>query len=100
MLSESIPPSIVFPAYKICSLKAGPKAFLQMLPREVVRRCLFNKVSVENFLLPTLQRADVSRIAALFGNSFSYRGTIYYHIRKGFRGTKKEKKKPQEAVML
>ena len=95
MLSENIPPSMIFPAYKICSLKAGPKAFLWMLPREIIRRCLFNKLSVEYFLLPILQHADVSHIAALFGNNLTYRGTVYYHVRKGLRDAKKEKKKEQ-----
>ena len=98
MLSENIPPSTIFPAYKICSLKAGPKAFLRMLPREIVRRCLFNKLSVEYFLLPILQRANTNRLAALFGNNITYRGTIYYHVRKALRDVKKRKVKgPNQA---
>jgi glycosyltransferase involved in cell wall biosynthesis len=95
ILTENIPGSIVFPAYKIFSFKAGPKAFLRMLPREIVRRCLFNKLSVKYFLLPVLQRADTNRLAALFGNDLTYRGTVYYHVRKGLRYAKKEKKKEQ-----
>lgn len=93
MLSENIPLAIISPAYKICSLRAGPRAFLRLLPREIVRRCLFNRLSVEYFLLPVLQRADVSRVAAFFGSTLTYRGAIYYHIRKGLKDARREKRK-------
>ena len=92
MLSESIPPSMIFPAYKICSLRTGLKTFLRMLPREIVRRCLFNKLSVEYFLLPVLRRVDTNRIAAFFESNLTYRGTISYHVRKGMRDAKRKKR--------
>ncbi len=90
MLTENIPPSVVFAAYKICSPKAGLKIFLKMLPREIIRRFLFNKLSVESVLLPILQRADKSRTAALLAKPLIYRGTVYYHIRKGLKDAGKK----------
>jgi len=39
MLSENIPPSMIFPAYKICSLKAGLKAFLRSVAYSSARGC-------------------------------------------------------------
>lgn len=95
MLTENIPPSMIFPVYKICSPRAGLKTFLRMLPREMVRRCLFNKLSVKYFFLPVLQRADTNRLAAFFGSNLTYRGTVYYHVRKALWDAKKEKKKEQ-----
>lgn len=91
MLSQNIPKELIFPAYKMCTIEAGVAAFLKMLPREIIRRCLFNEWSVNRFWLTVLERAEHSRTAALFANGMSYRGTIYYHMRKGYRDRHKQK---------
>ncbi len=92
MLSENIPKSFIFPLYHYCSLQAGLKAFMQMLPREVGRKFLFNKFSVDHFWLPILQSAETNRIARLFANGITFRGTIHYHMRKGYKALKNKQR--------
>lgn len=74
MLSENIPKSFIFPLYHICSLEAGLKAFVKMLPREAPRVVLFNRWSVNFFWLPILRRAENSFFASLFASRIAYRG--------------------------
>jgi len=85
MLSENVPKSFVFPLYHICTLKAGLSGFVKLLPREIFRMILFNRLTVNGFWLPVLRRAETSRLAALFANRMTYRGTVHYHQRKGYR---------------
>ncbi len=92
MISENIPKSFIFPLYHICSLKAGCKAFLRMLPREIPRIMFFNKWSVCFFWRPILQLAENNSMAASFANSFSYRGVMGYYQRKGYRDMQKKQR--------
>lgn len=91
MLTENIPKSTIYPIYHICTPEAGLKAFIKMLFREIPRMLLFNKWSVNGFWLPVLNRAESSFIAALFANGISYRGTIYYHMRRGIKDLRKNR---------
>ena len=93
MLSENMPKSFAFPLYNICTLQAGWRAFLKMLPREIPRKFVFNRWTVSGFWLPILQRAETNRLAALFANQLTYRGTIYYHRRLGYRDRRRESNK-------
>lgn len=95
MLTENIPKSFIFPLYHICTLEAGMKNFLRMLPREIFRSILFNKWTVNNFWVPMLRRAETSRFASLFANQISYRGTVHYHQRLGLKQLRKRNNKPQ-----
>ena len=85
MLSDNMPKSFAFSLYNICTMRAGWRAFLRMLPREIPRKLVFNRWTVNVFWLPILERAETNRLAALFANQLTYRGTIYYHQRLGYR---------------
>ncbi len=85
LLSDHIPKSYIFRQYSILSLEAGPAAFLVMLPRELLRGVFFNQWSVDYFWLPLLKRADKNRVASCLANSYTYRGVVNYHLRKGYR---------------
>jgi len=93
LLSENIPKSFLFPLYKICTIEAGLKAFVKMLPREILRKAIFNKLLVNGFWIPVLQKAEISSVARIFANQLTYRGVVGYHQRKGYKDKKKEKRK-------
>jgi len=93
LLSENIPKSFIFPIYKICSIEAGVKAFVKMIPREIPRVCIFNQWTVNYFWLPILQFAEANRLAAIFANQATFRGTIYYFLRKGYKDARREEQK-------
>jgi GT2 family glycosyltransferase len=96
LLSENLPKYYIFPAYKIFSREAGLSAMLRMLPHEILRQCLFNTLFVNAFWLPILRHAESSRLASLFANNITYRGTIFHHIRKGFKDAKRKRKSVKE----
>ncbi len=85
MLSDNIPKPYVFPIYKIATLEAGLKAFLRILPREIIRRCVFNRWSIHKFWLPVLKKAETNRFAELFASSFTYRGATSFFLREGYK---------------
>jgi len=93
MLTDNIPASFILPLYHICSPEAGVNAFVRMLPRELVRRFLFNKWTVPHVWTPVLQRAETSRLASILACGMSYRGTIHYHQRLGFDQLRTEKRR-------
>jgi len=95
MLAGNVPASFIFPLYHICTLQAGLKGFLRMLPREIPRKCLFNRWTVNGFWLPVLQLAEKNRFASLFANLSTYRGTIYYHQRLGYKHLRKKNGKTE-----
>jgi len=90
MLSENIPKSYIFPLYKIATIEAGAKAYIKMLPREIVRKCLFNRWSVRVFWLPILRRDENSFIASVFAGSLAYRGTVSHYLREGYKDLRKK----------
>ncbi len=92
MLSENIPKPFIFSLYHICSPEAGFKAVAKMLPREIPRRILFNRLTVGFFWRPLLERAESSALAAVFANGITYRGTIHYHQRVGYSDMKRERR--------
>lgn len=92
MLSGNIPKSFIYPLYNICTLEAGLKGFVRMFFREIPRRLLFNKWSVNSFWLHVLNLAENSSFAALFANKITYRGTIYYHMRQGIKDSRKKER--------
>ena len=92
MISENIPKSFIFPIYHICSIEAGCKVFLQMLPREIPRLLLFNGGTVCFFWRPILELAEKNSLAAIFAKSFSYRGVVGYYQRKGYKDMLKKQK--------
>jgi GT2 family glycosyltransferase len=85
LLRDALPASVVFPMYHILSPEAGWRAYLKMLPRELLRAALFNRLTVSVFWMPLLERADRSRLAALMASNLSVRGTVYFHLRQGYR---------------
>lgn len=92
LLTDNIPKDYILPLYNICSTEAGLRAFLRMLPREAVRRVVFNRWTVRGFWLPVLRLAETSRLAALFASMAAYRGAVYYHMREGYRDSRNRKK--------
>ena len=92
LLSENIPKSYVYHLYRIFTLEAGLAACIKMLPREAIRWLIFNRLTVSCFWRPVLEKAEDCDFAKLFANSATYRGTIYYHMRKGFYQTRRLKR--------
>lgn len=91
LLSENIPPEIIFPVYNLFSLDAGLRSCAKMLPRECLRVLFFNRLTVEKFWRPVLKKAESnSLLERFFANGITYRGTIYYYMRSGFRDKKRE----------
>jgi glycosyltransferase involved in cell wall biosynthesis len=90
LLSENIEKSYIFPVYNIFSFEAGFKVALKMLPREILRQCLFNKYFVNFFWLPALRRAETNRLASIFARNITYRGTIFHHVREGYKDARKK----------
>jgi glycosyltransferase involved in cell wall biosynthesis len=84
LLAENIPKPYIYKLYSILAPEAGWKACLSMLPRELLRGFFFNSLSVNYFWLPVLNKAERSRLAACFANSYTYRGTVNYHLRSGY----------------
>jgi len=84
LLSENIPKSYIFPKYKILTHEAGWKANIKILPREILRGIIFNRLTVKSFWIPVLERAEHNRLAACVANSFTIRGAVNYHIRAGY----------------
>ncbi len=91
MLSENIPKSYIFPLYNIFTLQVNFWDCVKMLPREFIRKLLFNGFTVNSFWIPILNYAEVNPIAALFACGITYRGTIYYHMRLGYKDLKKRR---------
>ena len=89
ILTETIEKSYILPVYKIFSFEAGIPTAIKMLPHEVLRQCLFNKLLVNYFWIPLLSRAESNFFASLFATNITYRGTIFYHLRKGIKDSKK-----------
>lgn len=92
LLEDNLPPELVFPLYKIHSLKAGVGPYLRMLPREVARKAAFNGLTVNAFWLPILRQADASAWAAPFASNAAYRGVSGYFMRKGYHERQREKR--------
>jgi len=93
VLSENIPKSYIFPLYHIFTLQAGLWGCLKMLPREIVRRILFNRFTVNSFWIKILNYAEANPVAALFASNITFRGTVNYHMRLGFNDLKKKRNK-------
>jgi len=93
LLSDNIEKSYIFPVYNIFSLEAGFRNALKMLPREILRQCLFNKYFVNFFWIPILQYAETNRLASIFARNITYRGTIFHHVREGYKDARKKRKR-------
>jgi glycosyltransferase involved in cell wall biosynthesis len=89
VLSDNVPREVVFPLYKIATLEAGARAFLSVLPREMLRLPLFNRWTVGAFWIPVLRRAETSRIARTLAAGASYRGVAGYYLRAGCRESRR-----------
>lgn len=92
LLSDNIPKSYIFKLYSILSFEAGISTYMRLLPREILRGAIFNKLSIKILWLPILEMAERSRVAAFFANSYTYRGAINYHLRKGYWESQKGRK--------
>lgn len=84
LLSDNIPKSYIFPIYSILSIEAGWCTYLKMLPRDIMRKCVFNRWSISSFWLPVLCKAETSKLASLAANPFTVRGTVHYFQRVGY----------------
>ena len=86
LLSENIPPKIIFPLYHLLSIEAGLVCYMKMLPRELARTIIFNGLTVNKFWRPILEQSENKAwIARIFANGITYRGVIYYYLRAGLR---------------
>lgn len=92
MLSDNIPKSFILTRYHMCMFEAGLKSFFRMLPREIPRKILFNKWTVTWFWLPILRLAETWRPASILANQATYRGTINYHQRRGYKDSQKKRR--------
>ena len=84
LLKDSIPIVVLLPHYKFLTFEAGLKVFVKMLPREIIRLFLFNRLFVDFFWLPVLKCAERCSVFALFAHRFTYRGGIGCYLRKGY----------------
>lgn len=84
LLLDSLPPELALPLYKISAPAAGLAARLRMLPRELIRTAVFNRLTVPAFWRPVLGAAENFAPAQLFASSFAYRGVAGYYLRQGF----------------
>ena len=84
-LSESIPKPFILPLYHILTPEVGFANFVKMLPRELIRALLFNRITVNGFWIPALDLAERSRIAAVFASGVAYRGVVGFFQREGYR---------------
>ncbi len=85
LLTESLPAEVVFPLYKMLSIRAGWRAFFRTLPRECARAAVFNRLLVEAIWLPILRKADSSRLAGMLAGEAIYRGVSGCYMREGYR---------------
>jgi len=83
VLEATVPASYLYPVYKIVAWRAGVWFTLRNLPREAVRRAMFNLLTVKLFWLPVLRRAEKSTLAEKFACPLAYRGVNGYFLRKG-----------------
>ncbi len=83
VLAASIPASYLYPIYKIVSPAAGWSYFLKNLPREILRRLLFNHLTVPALWVPLLRRAETTPFAANLARPLAYRGVNGFFLRKG-----------------
>lgn len=92
LLLDSLPSRLVLPLYKLMAPEAGLGGCLKLLPRELIRAPLFNKLTVPFFWRPILDRADRNRAARLFANRFAYRGVAGHYLRLGFAQMMKQRR--------
>lgn len=93
LLKDNIPAIFLMPYYKFLNLEAGLTIFVKMLPREIFRLLLFNRIFVNSFWLPILKLAEIYSLFALFAHSFTYRGVIGCFLRKGYKDRYQKKGK-------
>lgn len=91
LLTDNIPKSYIYCLYRIFTIEAGLVSCVKMLPREIMRWLLFNRMTVKHFWRPVLDKAESCNFARIFANRITYRGTIYYYMRRGFHQTRKLK---------
>lgn len=92
LLKDNIPIIVLLPHYKFLTFDAGLKVFVKMLPREIIRLLLFNRLFVDFFWLPVLKCAERCSAFTLFAHSFTYRGVIGCYLRKGYKKHQKRDK--------
>jgi GT2 family glycosyltransferase len=95
ILSDNIPGSLIYPAYRLFVPQAGLKALVRLLFREIPRAALFNRWTVPWIWTPLLKGAERNALAARFARLSTYRGVVGHYFRKGFfeSGRRLEEKK-------
>ncbi len=96
VLMNTVPGAYLYPVYKIFSFAAPVNYLIKTFPREIVRRAMFNALSVSLFWLPLLRLAEKNGMAALLARPLAYRGVNGYFLRKGYRDMRRTSRHPAE----
>ncbi len=100
VLMNTVHSAYLYPVYKIFSFGAPVNYLIKTFPREMVRRAMFNALSVNLFWLPLLRLAEKNSMAALLARPLAYRGVNGYFLRKGYRDMRRTNRHPAETKRL